>query len=628
MTNFANQETIHYTLLARSIFYVIIIMYSISGYTKNNSMFYDNDSSKYIAIKHDIDLNGDTIYLPERCILDFKGGALRNGMLIGNDTQVRAQCHTIFHNIDISGSWITPIIYATWFENVRNAIREPFKMLNSKIANTLYVGDGTWELEMPIDEKYAISIPSNSEIVLQGVIRNYSEQPGGFSIFFISNSENVRICGNGKIVGNRDDKSVAKRGSQTGHTITIGESTNVTIEGVTLSYSRGDGILIGETDNYSMPENVVIKNLRILHSRRQGISICAGHNIIIENLYVNDVSGAPQGPCAGIDIENFDNGGVIGNVFIRNVIVTNVSKGLSIYNDSDVTYDDLNISLSGRAESSRIYISNYIATQCNTGLRIGYLTENVLIENSVFEATDMALSVYSDYSQPHDYTHQNCHQINNCKFYSNTKGLKASVDIRSKGFLFNNCTFETFSPFTVHESAIRTSFRDCIFRAEESIRFFNNTSLDGCCISGPSLILAEGGKAINCTINSPITLKGKNSLLNSDVYCQGIISNLVMVEGDGVIISNNHINDYDDALDIEMKTNIKNLVSVNNGHNCVIENNIIGLKNCKIAIFSNIKTKYNYSKLNSYISSLPYSYKDKHGEIQTIDYTNGVIVPD
>ena len=574
-------------------------------------------------IKHDFDLKGEKIVLPPKCILDFQGGSIRNGILVGDQTQVRAERQMIFENVRISGSWMVEIIYSSWFENARNSIREPFRMLNNNIQNKLIIEEGTWEIEMPDDEKCAINIPSNTEIELIGTIRNYTNQPGGFSIFCISGSENVKICGNGEIIGNRDDKAVAKRGSQTGHSITIGASKNVIIEGITLSYSRGDGVLVGEMNNFNLPENVILRNLRILHSRRQGISICSGHNIKIENIYIDDVSGAPQGPCAGIDVENYDRGGVISNVSISNVMVTNVSIGLSIYNDSDVTYDDKSQSLSGRADLSRIYVSNYIATGCEIGLRIGYLTENIQIENSTFDATDVALSLYSDYSQGHDYSHQFCQQINNCKFLSKKTDLKASVDIRTKGFVFNNCTFETFSPFTVHASATNTIFRDCKFSSPNIVRFLGTATLSGCSVDAKSLSLSKGGKVMNCTIKGLVILHGDNTIRDCDIFCQGKFSNLLTINGENNVVDGNRLNCYNNELDVETKTNMTNVI-YHNGTNSTIRNNIIGLKNCKVAIRASVPEADSYSNSNIFCRSVPITYVDKNGLSRIIDYKNGI----
>lgn len=39
-------------------------------------------------VQYDYDLNGETIVIPESCVLDFRGGSIANGTITGNNTQV------------------------------------------------------------------------------------------------------------------------------------------------------------------------------------------------------------------------------------------------------------------------------------------------------------------------------------------------------------------------------------------------------------------------------------------------------------------------------------------------------------------------------------------------------------
>lgn len=67
-------------------------------------------------IQYDYDLNGRTIEVPEGCVLQFEGGSLRNGTLVGDNTKIEAGLIKIFDtNIVISGSWQVTETYPEWF---------------------------------------------------------------------------------------------------------------------------------------------------------------------------------------------------------------------------------------------------------------------------------------------------------------------------------------------------------------------------------------------------------------------------------------------------------------------------------------------------------------------------------
>lgn len=86
----------------------------------NQAMFTNDDGSvrsnaRYI-IQYDYDLNGATITIPEGCILDFQGGSLSNGVIIGEKTVIEASIVKIFNtDITLTGTWNIIESYAEWF---------------------------------------------------------------------------------------------------------------------------------------------------------------------------------------------------------------------------------------------------------------------------------------------------------------------------------------------------------------------------------------------------------------------------------------------------------------------------------------------------------------------------------
>lgn len=63
-------------------------------------------NAKYI-IKHDFNLNGETVTIPENCILAIDGGSIANGILVGNHTVLLNvnKVNNILNNVTLSGTW-------------------------------------------------------------------------------------------------------------------------------------------------------------------------------------------------------------------------------------------------------------------------------------------------------------------------------------------------------------------------------------------------------------------------------------------------------------------------------------------------------------------------------------------
>ena len=383
---------------------------------------------------------------------------------------------------------------------------------------------------------YGIAIKANTTVKLSGTIKCNTKKSGGFTALYI-NSDNVKIlgCGKGTIVGNRDE---VKGGSQTGHLIHLDGCRNVIIDGLYLNYSRGDGILIGGSTDYSLPQNVIVKNCYITHSRRQGISIGSGNNIVICNCVIDDVSGAPQGPCAGIDIENYDDGGIISKVSISNIEVRNVAIGLCLYNDSHKE----------GAEQTMISVSNYRALDCSKyGLRIGYIPSMISIENSVFSANSRCISIFAMYDDNHDYDWerlQHNYSIKNCFFSTNQADPKCDIEVRISGFVFVNCMFDCKGSMYIYETA-DTTFDNCDIRT-------NKITLNSKCN------FSKNRMVVLHYIDSKGGIFSYNEFTTNGIICRG-----------DTLLSGNNIKCYSSS-------NKQDLITVHNGNNIIVGNNIKG----------------------------------------------------
>lgn len=75
-----------------------------------------NEENTIYVIQYDYDLNDEEITIPEGCVLDFQGGSLSNGTIVGNNTIIKAELYRIF-NLDIilQGTWDVIEGYPEWF---------------------------------------------------------------------------------------------------------------------------------------------------------------------------------------------------------------------------------------------------------------------------------------------------------------------------------------------------------------------------------------------------------------------------------------------------------------------------------------------------------------------------------
>lgn len=75
-----------------------------------------NNINTVYEIRYDFDLNGQTINIPEGCVLQFEGGSISNGTLIGNDTILLGNINAISANLE--GDYLPSSYY--YYGNWRN----------------------------------------------------------------------------------------------------------------------------------------------------------------------------------------------------------------------------------------------------------------------------------------------------------------------------------------------------------------------------------------------------------------------------------------------------------------------------------------------------------------------------
>lgn len=114
------------------------------------------------VIQYDYDLNGQTITIPQNCILLFEGGSLSNGDVVGNNTKINTEDIKIFENIILDGSFINKIDVRMYGLIPSSSVYSPLSgATNANIINNYIIPSATnltKEIYFP-PKVYAFSSP-------------------------------------------------------------------------------------------------------------------------------------------------------------------------------------------------------------------------------------------------------------------------------------------------------------------------------------------------------------------------------------------------------------------------------------------------------------------------------------
>ena len=138
-----------------------------------------NDPNTVYEIRYDFNLNGATINIPEGSVLDFKGGSLGNGTIIGSATKLNLKSGYLI-NLNLSGSYDIEYISYRYFKNYLDDTA-----LVSAMFNLLFNNVSKSTLDLEPDRLYDI----------------YSETLVGYaaSIYEYTNVRDKRINGNSAV---------------------------------------------------------------------------------------------------------------------------------------------------------------------------------------------------------------------------------------------------------------------------------------------------------------------------------------------------------------------------------------------------------------------------------------------
>lgn len=205
------------------------------------------------------------------------------------------QVESINRRIDALSVHINDIFYCVYPEMTQEEIQTA---INTHTA--IKFCPGTYAVYTPIPQgvneyTHGYNIPSNRVVFFDNaIIRKMGDFTHDFdNVILILGAENVTLFGNGTIDYNRAAMQMTK--SEHGYCMSIGNSENITVDGLKFINAWGDGIYMSDSSH------VYINNVVCNNNRRNGISVISGEHYRITNSFFKNSNGtAPQ---AGIAIE-------------------------------------------------------------------------------------------------------------------------------------------------------------------------------------------------------------------------------------------------------------------------------------------------------------------------------------
>ncbi len=235
-----------------------------------------------------------------------------------------------------------------------------------------------------------LKLVSNQEIVFEEGVELLAKK-GAFKgkgdvLVRMAMLENVTLRGEGKGATLRmrkvDYHTDEYEKAEWRHAISLQSSRNIKILNLSLVESGGDGIYLGIAKQGVIPTDIVIKDVVCDGNNRQGISVIAGINVLIENTKLINTKGTA--PEAGIDFEPNRNNEPIRNIVMRKCFLANnaghgihfwIGKMDSSVSPLDVVIEDCVSQDAGQACFSL----------CATNGPGKTLQGRVLVKNCIFE---------------------------------------------------------------------------------------------------------------------------------------------------------------------------------------------------------------------------------------------------
>lgn len=332
--------------------------------------------NKSIVVSTDVDLRGANIDLPKGFTLEVKGGRIKNGTLIGNQTKLKCS-GKVFDRVQIKGTWNIPEISTSMFTDLSfdNALKDVLALAHPKVQNIIVIEKGDYQVVAQKNADVCLTVPSNTTLIVNGSIRL---RPNAFPRCDIvrAKGNDIIISGNGNIIG--DKHTHLGTDGEWGMGIRFHGVTNSSVRGLTIKDCWGDCIYVGGNS-----KNVTIENCWLDHGRRQGISITKADDVVIRNCKISNVSGTK--PEYAIDLEPNAND-TVNHITIENVETVACEGGV--------------LATIGKRNVEKKNIGQVTIRNCKLSALSKYpirmnCCERVSIENCTINAANEKAAIYS-----------------------------------------------------------------------------------------------------------------------------------------------------------------------------------------------------------------------------------------
>lgn len=123
-------------------------------------------ASTIYIIQYDYDLNGATINIPSNCVLNFQGGSLKNGKIVGDNTVIKADLEQIFHtDMSFGGTFKIRKSYPEWFGAIADGVHDNISQLRKALELNYHMQlqAGTYLVSEPLKVDIRIKIEGEVE---------------------------------------------------------------------------------------------------------------------------------------------------------------------------------------------------------------------------------------------------------------------------------------------------------------------------------------------------------------------------------------------------------------------------------------------------------------------------------
>ena len=249
-----------------------------------------NRSGVVYRISRNIDLKGGKLVVPEDCVLNFDGGTVTDGTIVGNNTEILGPARVIFDDLNFSGTFRNGIVRSEWFRfkqgksDNRKVFDAIMALAASQCHTDVYIQEGTYYTSVGA-HGHGIRIPDNTSVHNSADIHALPSSLEKYDIISICDVENVLFEG-GRIYG--DVGTHIGETGEWGYGIGMTGARNCTVKNVYISRCWGDGINVQALyDDYLNRSTVghcydiIIENVVCDDNRRQGMSIegCIGISV-------------------------------------------------------------------------------------------------------------------------------------------------------------------------------------------------------------------------------------------------------------------------------------------------------------------------------------------------------------